>query len=45
MLMQVSALNSNITLDAITVKAVFMPCFCQFGKIKAYYQKTNKNYI
>jgi hypothetical protein len=45
MLMQVSALNSNTILGAIIVKSVFMPGFCQVGKIKADYQKTSKNYI
>jgi hypothetical protein len=40
MLMQASALNSNMILGAIIVKSVFIPGFCQFGKIKADYQKT-----
>jgi hypothetical protein len=45
MLVQVSVLNSNMILGAIIVKSVFMPGFCKFGKTKADYQKTNKNYI
>jgi hypothetical protein len=45
MLMQISALNSNTILGAIIVKSVFMPGFCQFGKIKVDYQKTRKNDI